>query len=167
MEIDSSSSSSTITLRPFKLSDVDDFIIWASDDRVTRYVTWKTFTSKEEALTHIKDVCIPHPWYRSICIRDRLIGFVWIYPGSGDERCRADIGYAVAVEFWGQGIATKAVKIAISEALKNFPEVVRIQAYVVVENKASQRVLEKVGFLQEGDEQCYKGLGFGCVFIRF
>ncbi|KAI9185538.1 hypothetical protein LWI28_008212 [Acer negundo] len=150
MEIDSSSS--TITLQPFKLSDVDDFMIWASDDRVTRYVTWKPFTSKEEALTHIKDVCIQHPWYRSICIHDRSIGFVWIYPGSGDERCRADIGYAVALEFWGQGVATKAVKIAISEALKNFPEVVRLQAYVVVENKASQRVLEKVGFLQEGDE---------------
>ncbi|KAK2637634.1 hypothetical protein Ddye_025429 [Dipteronia dyeriana] len=45
-------------------------------------------------------------------------------PGSGDDRCRADIGYALAVEFWGQGVATKAVKLAINEALKNFPEVV-------------------------------------------
>ncbi|KAL5835484.1 hypothetical protein ACOSQ4_014981 [Xanthoceras sorbifolium] len=42
----------------------------------------------------------------------------------------SDIGYAVAVEFWGQGVATKAVKIAL-----------KLQAYVDVQNKASQRSL--------------------------
>ncbi|KAK4851065.1 hypothetical protein QYF36_012166 [Acer negundo] len=151
MEIESSSpSSSAITLRPFKLSDVDDFMIWAGDDQVMRPLRWNTFTSREEALTYIKDVCIPHPWRRSICIRDRSIGFVSIFPGSGNDRCRADVGYAVAEEFWGQGVATKAVEIALGEVFKDFPEVVRLQAYVDVENKASQRVLEKVGFLQEG-----------------
>ncbi|KAK2637630.1 hypothetical protein Ddye_025425 [Dipteronia dyeriana] len=151
MEIDSS----TTILRPFKLSDVDDFMIWASDDQVMR--PWNTFTSKEEALTYIKDVCIPTLGARSIYILDRWIGIVLIYPGSDDDRCRADIRYAVAVEFWGQGMATKAVKIALSEVSKDFPEVVRLQAYVDVQNKAYQRVLEKVGFLHEGllRKYCY------------
>ncbi|KAL5770738.1 hypothetical protein ACOSP7_014892 [Xanthoceras sorbifolium] len=97
-------------------------MIWAGDDQVMRPLRWETFTSKEEALTYIKD-----------------IRFVLIYPGLGNNRCRSDIGYAVAVEFWGQGVATKA----------DFPEGIRLQAYVDVQNKASQRVLKKVGFLQE------------------
>lgn len=42
------------------------------------------------------------------------------------------------------------MKIAISEAVKEFPDVVRFQAFVEVDNKPSQRVLEKIGFLREG-----------------
>ena len=112
---------SRISLRPFKLTDLDDFILWARDDQVTRFLRWKTFTSKEETLTFINDVCIPHPWRRSICIDDRSIGFVSIFPGSGDDSCRADMGYGIATKYWGQGITTKAVKIALSQVFKDLP----------------------------------------------
>jgi RimJ/RimL family protein N-acetyltransferase len=40
--------------------------------------------------------------------------------------------------------------MAISDGLRSFPDLVRLQARVDVENKASQRVLEKLGFLKEG-----------------
>ncbi|KAJ0080159.1 hypothetical protein Patl1_23384 [Pistacia atlantica] len=56
----------------------------------------------------------------------------------GDDRFRADIGYAVAGKYWGQGIATRAVKIAVNEIFKDFPDVLRLQAYVYEKNKASQ-----------------------------
>lgn len=141
---------SRITLRPFKLSDADDVLSWAGDDRVTSSGRWKTLTSQEEALNFIEQVCIPHPWRRSICIDDRSIGFVSVFPGSGDERCRADMGYAIAVEYWGQGITTRAVKMAIPQVFDDFPEIIRLQAFANVENKASQRVLEKAGFTKEG-----------------
>ncbi|KAF3639823.1 hypothetical protein BC332_21779 [Capsicum chinense] len=142
--------SSRITLRPFKLTDVDDMMLWVCDDRVTRTIGWKTLTSKEEVLTFIMEACIPHPWRRSICIDDRSIGFVTVFPGSGDDRSRADIGYAIGFEYWGQGIATKAIEMTIPQAFNDFPEVIRLQALADVENKASQRVLEKVGFIKEG-----------------
>lgn len=141
---------SRITLREFRPTDADDLFSWAGDDRVTRSLRWKTLTSKQEALTFIKEVCMPHPWRRSICIDDHSIGFISVFPGSGEDRCRADIGYAIAVEFWGKGIASKAVKMAIPQVFRDFPEIVRLQAYVDVENKASQRVLEKTGFSKEG-----------------
>nr|CAN76024.1 hypothetical protein VITISV_027073 [Vitis vinifera] len=142
--------SGTVTLRPFRVSDVDDFILWAGDDQVTRNIRWKTITSKEEALTFIKEVCIPHPWRRSICIDDRSIGFVSVYRWSGNEICKADIAYGIAAKYWGQGITTKAVKMAVLEVFKDFPDLVRLQAFAAVENKASQRVLEKAGFTKEG-----------------
>lgn len=141
---------SKITLRPYKISDADDFLMYGGDDRVTRFTRWNTFTSKEESLAYINDYCIPHPYCRSICTADRSIGFIIVVPGSGDGRCRANVGYALAAEYWGQGITARAVKMAIAEGLKEFPEVVRFQALVELENKASQRVLEKLGFLREG-----------------
>ncbi|XVE62874.1 hypothetical protein DITRI_Ditri06bG0154800 [Diplodiscus trichospermus] len=146
MEIDLSK----ITLRPFKLEDADDFLLFAGDDQVTRNLRWKTLISKEEALAHIKDVCIPHPWRRSICIDDRSIGFVSIFPFSGDDRCRANFGYGVAVKYWGHGLATKAVKMAVPQFFVDFPHVVRLEAFFDVDNKASQRVVEKAGFQKEG-----------------
>lgn len=64
---------SSISLRPFKLTDLDDFMSRAGEDQVTRFLRWKTSTSSEEALTFIKDVCIPRPWCQYICIDDRYI----------------------------------------------------------------------------------------------
>ncbi|GMN25328.1 hypothetical protein TIFTF001_000895 [Ficus carica] len=146
-----------ITLRPFNLMDADNLLSYAGDDQVTRNLRWKTLTSKDEALTFIKDVCIPHPWRRSICINNRSIGFITVFPGSGDDRCKADIGYGVAPKYWGQGVATQAVKMALPQVFKDLPEVVRLQAFVFVENKASQRVVEKAGFQKEGllRKYCY------------
>ncbi|GAB4851065.1 hypothetical protein Ancab_030363 [Ancistrocladus abbreviatus] len=142
--------SSRISIRPFTLSDVDDFFKWASDDSVTRYLRWNTITSKQEALRYLKEVAIPHPWRRSICLDDCSIGYISIWPGSGDDRCRANVGYAVATEYWGQGICTAALKIAVSCVFKELPCLVRIEGLVELENIGSQRVLEKVGFLKEG-----------------
>lgn len=45
---------------------------------------------------------------------------------------------------------SKALKMAICDFLEEFPFVVRLQALVEVENKGSQRLLEKVGFSREG-----------------
>lgn len=141
---------SKISLRPFKLSDADEFLKWASDERVTRYLRWNTITTKEEALMYIEKVAIPHPWRHSICFDDRSIGYVSIKPESGDDKCRAHVSYAVAAEYWRQGVVTVAMKMAISRVFKEFPDLVRLEALVEVENKGSQRVLEKVGFQKEG-----------------
>ena len=62
----------------------------------------------------------------------------------------ANISYAMGADYWGQGIVTMTLKEAISLVFKEFPDLVRIEALVAFENKASQRVLEKVGFLKEG-----------------
>ncbi|KAH7856983.1 hypothetical protein Vadar_007613 [Vaccinium darrowii] len=139
-----------ISLRPFKLSDADDFFSWAKDERVTRYVRWNPIPSREAALKHIKEVAIPRPCRRSICLDDRSIGDVSIRPESGSERHLARIGYALGSEYWNQGIMTVAIKMAISSVFKELDYVVRVEALVDEENKGSQRALEKVGFQKEG-----------------
>ncbi|PPR91289.1 hypothetical protein GOBAR_AA29392 [Gossypium barbadense] len=147
MEVDLSK----ITLRPFKLEDADDFLLFAGDDQVTNYLRWQTLSSKQEALDHIKDVCIPHPWRRSICNDNCSIGFISIFPFSGEEdRFKANIGFGVAVKYWGHGIATKAVKMAVPQFFADFPDVVRLEAFIDAQNLGSQRVVEKTGFQKEG-----------------
>ncbi|OIT39608.1 PREDICTED: uncharacterized protein LOC109237846 [Nicotiana attenuata] len=140
--------STRITLRPYRSTDVDDLLLWGGDDRVTKSIHFNTLTSKEDALTFIEKSSIP--WRRSICIDDRSIGIVVARPGSDDDRCRAEIGYALAVDYWGQGITPKAVKMAIPLIFNDFPEIVRLQALSDANNRASHRVLEKAGFVKEG-----------------
>ncbi|CAF1931114.1 unnamed protein product [Brassica oleracea] len=129
----------SIFLRPFDLSDAEDVLKWAGDDDVTRYLRWTSVKTVEEARQHILQTAIPHPWRRSICLlKDgRSIGCVSVRPHTGDGRCRADLGYAVSRQFWGRGIATAAVRMAVEQAFEIFPEVVRLQAVVEVENKES------------------------------
>lgn len=141
---------SAVSLRPFRISDADDFLSFAGDDQVTRFMRWNTLASREEALATIRDVCMPHPWRRAVCVGDRCVGFVSIWPGSGDDRCRADIGYGVAREWWGKGVATRALRMTLSQVFGDLPDVLRIQAFVGADNKASQRVLEKAGFTRDG-----------------
>ncbi|XP_061338293.1 uncharacterized protein LOC133285135 [Gastrolobium bilobum] len=140
---------SRISIRPFKLSDVDDVLLWAGDDRVTKNARMETCGSRVEALAFIRDEYI-HPLGRSICLDDMSIGIVWVLPWRGDDRYKADLGYALGFNYWGHGIATTALKIVLSQVFQEFPHLRRLQAFTLVENKASQRVLEKVGFHREG-----------------
>ncbi|OWM82006.1 hypothetical protein CDL15_Pgr001579 [Punica granatum] len=141
-----------ITLRQFALSDADDFFSWASDNRVTRNLMWTPLTSREQLLAIMREVPvgIPQQWRRSICVDGRSVGIVLVYPESGDDRCHAEISYTVAADYWGRGIATRGVKLALSQVFHDLMEVLRLQALVDVNNRASQRVLEKAGFRQEG-----------------
>ncbi|KAG9142383.1 hypothetical protein Leryth_020060 [Lithospermum erythrorhizon] len=141
---------SRITLRPFTTSDVDDFLKWASDHEVTKFLRWNTITTKHEAFKYIQEVAIPHPWRRSICLDDCSIGYISIKPESGNDRHRAHVGYALGRQYWGKGIVTLALMMSIPMAFQEFPYLVRIEALVEEENKGSQRVLEKAGFTREG-----------------
>ncbi|KAL2229925.1 UNVERIFIED_CONTAM: hypothetical protein Sindi_1586900 [Sesamum indicum] len=138
------------SLRPFRPSDAEDFLAWARDDKVTHYLRWKTITSREEALIYIQQVAIPHPWRQSICLDNHSIGYISVKPESSNDRHRAHVGYAIGSEYWGQGIVTAALKIAIPIVFEKFPFLVRLEALVEEDNVGSQKVLEKVGFVREG-----------------
>lgn len=61
----------------------------------------------------------------------------------------AEVGYWIGEPFWGQGIATEAVKQMVIYTFTYF-DIVRLYAEVFEHNKASMRVLEKNGFYLEG-----------------
>jgi RimJ/RimL family protein N-acetyltransferase len=77
------------------------------------------------------------------------IGGIAVSPFDDVYRKSAEIGFWVAEPFWGQGIATRAVRAMTEWGFAHF-DVVRIQACVFAWNPASARVLEKAGYTFEG-----------------
>jgi RimJ/RimL family protein N-acetyltransferase len=68
---------------------------------------------------------------------------------EGRAQGRLTLGYALAPEAWGKGLASEAVE-AMVEAGFAITEAVEIEASVRVENPTSRRVLEKAGFQFRG-----------------
>jgi len=93
-----------------------------------------------------------HPWqtYWLIVLREAQFGAGLIgFKGAPDADGRAEVGYGIAAEVEGQGYMTEALR-RLSEWAWTRPEIRCITATVDVENIASQRVLEKGGFLRVG-----------------
>ncbi|MBU7015931.1 MAG: GNAT family N-acetyltransferase [Theionarchaea archaeon] len=63
--------------------------------------------------------------------------------------CHFRIGYVVVPEKRGKGYCTEAVQILVDYLFLS-RDIVRIEAEVSPENRASQRVLEKANFTREG-----------------
>jgi ribosomal-protein-alanine N-acetyltransferase len=82
----------------------------------------------------------------------------WRCRTSSAGRCSANLGYWVAERANGRGFATKAVGELVPIA---FGELVlhRLEAGTLVDNVASQRVLEKNGFEQFGIARGYLHIG--------
>ncbi|KAI0849495.1 acyl-CoA N-acyltransferase [Daldinia vernicosa] len=77
-------------------------------------------------------------------------GGIGLTPHQDIEYRTWEIGYWVGKKFWGKGIATSALRGFSVWAFEQFPELIRIEAGVFIENIASQKVLERVGYTKEG-----------------
>lgn len=67
------------------------------------------------------------------------------------DHAAATLGYMVADEYQGRGVATAAVRLVAWRALDTEGLALeRIEAVAAIENVASRRVLEKAGFTFEG-----------------
>ncbi|KAK9671262.1 hypothetical protein RND81_12G017800 [Saponaria officinalis] len=131
-------------------TDVDDFMVWASDDLVTRFCRRDSYKSKEQAIEYINNVAMNHPYYRVICLNNKAIGVIKVKLHEGNDKCRGVLGYVLAREYWGRGIATWAVEMVASTIFEERLELERVEALVDVENIGSQKVLKKAGFVKEG-----------------
>jgi len=69
--------------------------------------------------------------------------------GGVDEHGAVEVGYGFNASFEGRGYATEAVG-ALVRSLLTHPDVRTVTAETAVDNLASQRVLEKNGFVRTG-----------------
>jgi len=65
------------------------------------------------------------------------------------ENSRAEIGYDLAQSFWGRGLMVEALRPMLGFGFEQMG-LNRIEADVTVGNEASARVLDKLGFREEG-----------------
>ncbi|WP_435194402.1 GNAT family N-acetyltransferase [Natronomonas sp. EA1] len=83
-----------------------------------------------------------------VCVEGEPVGTVGIQPPSGPSRT-VELGYFIASDAWGNGYATAAVRLLCRYAFRE-RGLHKVYADVYDLNPASARVLEKVGFVQEG-----------------
>lgn len=88
--------------------------------------------------------------YRAIVYLGSVIGEISIEKMSDVSEKNSEIGYALLEEYWSNGIMTKAVERIVKIAFDQI-DIERITALVQSPNTASRRVLEKNGFILEGN----------------
>lgn len=148
------SSVGIIKLRPFTLADAEAMVAWKGDPEVTQTLFWDHEPNLEATVEFIQTVVLSHPWFMAICLDDKPVGAITLDQGTGRAIKRAELGYVLAKAYWGQGIATEAVKLAIEDGFKKLP-IERIEAFVDPDNIGSVRVLEKAGLAKEAHLKKY------------
>jgi RimJ/RimL family protein N-acetyltransferase len=78
---------------------------------------------------------------------DTLLGTVGL---TLYDATRGSIGYGIAEEARGRGVATAALRAVSRWAFDVFPDLVRLDLWIVPGNDASVRVAERVGYRREG-----------------
>ena len=71
------------------------------------------------------------------------------YNDINDQWGTAEIGYMITPEQWGNGYATDALRTLTADAFRE-RRIHKLYAHVYATNDASKRVLEKVGYVEEG-----------------
>jgi [ribosomal protein S5]-alanine N-acetyltransferase len=139
-----------LLLRPFEVGDVDDALAYRDDPELARFLPHipQPFTRADaEAFVALN---MSESWQQSptfaVVLGRRVIGTVSFEVEAQDHE--AMVGYAIGRAWWGQGIATEAVRAAMAWASESF-DIVRIWASTDSRNLRSLRVMEKLGMERE------------------
>ncbi len=138
-------------LRPWSLSDVECLVKYANNKNVSNYMTDKfphPYTI-DDAHSFIAFATKDNPVHMfAIVINGEAVGGIGVHPREDIERMNAELGYWLAEPFWGKGIISDAIQDILAFAFKTY-DINRVYARPFGRNKASQRVLEKNGFILE------------------
>jgi [ribosomal protein S5]-alanine N-acetyltransferase len=149
------SSTERLRLREMVGSDWKAVHEYASQEIVCQYQPWgpNTVEDTKVFINKVLADCKMEPRTRfmfAILMKEnnRLIGAIELNIHNFHHKY-GDIGYIVHPNYWGSGVASEAAQIVIELGFKHF-QLHRIQATCDPNNKASARVLEKIGMIKEG-----------------
>ena len=152
--------SERLLFRPHQAADLDAFCAMEADPEVRRYVGGAPRT-REVAEEKFRGMCTrPREdrlamWAAVLKSEDCYIGRCGLYPRfDGDAKVadEAVLGFYLAREFWGRGLAGEAGQAFATFGFDEL-KLARIVTAVQVGNAASVRVLEKLGFVLASVEQ--------------
>lgn len=139
-----------LVFRDWTASDLEPFQLLCADPNVMEFVGDGTPWSRERSEQFVARACemsrthgfCQWPIIFKPC--STLIGFCGFVPASDG----AEIGWRLAKERWGQGIATEAARAVLRHGFETL-EFKRIIATVQSANRASIRVVDKLGMQAE------------------
>ncbi|WP_164545693.1 GNAT family N-acetyltransferase [Paenibacillus albus] len=148
-----------LRLRQMHAADANDVFDFYSDPRVMQHQDWAgppTIEATESLIDSWNEAYTDRKlfaWGISQREEDKVIGSVILMPtrGTFDEvpQFPLSLGYDLHPDYWNKGITSEALNGVLDFSRKSIG-FNRIQAEVLPENKASIRVLHKLGFHEEG-----------------
>lgn len=144
-----------LRLRRFHDADLPLFMAYRNDPDIARYQGWESI-SLPEALAFIQEqraIPLGLPGVgMQIAIESKETGLLigdCYFRIAADDAQQAEIGYTLAADAQGRGLATEAVAAWLSYAFRAF-DLHRVTALLDVENHRSAALLERLGFRREG-----------------
>lgn len=131
------------------------FATWAQDPQVLRYLGWMAHARPAETKAQLD-------WEQARWLKGSAwtwllaadagapIGMVQLVPQRLDAAAHhLRLGYLLARAHWGRGLMREALAAVLAEAFAQ-PGVERVDALCDVDNHASARLLDALGFEREG-----------------
>lgn len=148
---------SRLRLRPLAESDLDALCAIAADPQVMAHVGDGVPLSRAATALWINNAAaslmMSEVGSRAVVLRDSdvLIGWVGLIPTPHPNRLELIYGFARAA--WGKGYATEAARALLAACSPD-----GVDATIDPANRASWRILEKLGFVVVGEEEDEYGL---------
>lgn len=149
----------------WSLSDLEESRPIFTDPDVMRYISGgsprsddqiREFIARQQNHFRSRGFCL---WKLLLKPEARLIGFCGLQPLELDSASAVEIGWRLAKDQWNCGLATEAARVALQHAVE-YAHLERIIAIAMPENRASLRIMEKLGMTY--DRATQKG-GFPVV----
>jgi len=144
-----------LILRQFELSDADNmYKNWASDDEVTKFLTWPTHANAEVS-RRIVDTWIKgysddknYQWCIELKSSGEAIGSIGVVDNKENIEA-VEIGYCIGRKYWNQGFTSESFKALIQFFFQEVG-VNRIESRHDPLNSNSGKVMLKCGLKYEG-----------------
>ena len=143
-----------LLLRPFRLSDIDDVLEYAKDPE------WATLYPRpydRGATEYMVARAVLTSWDKeavfAIVLEGRVVGLVSLTIDPEDQT--AELGYDIARDMWGQGLAVEAAAAVCDLGFREYG-LAKVYAGADSRNKRSLRVMEKLGMTYEGRHRSYE-----------
>ncbi|MCZ8494483.1 GNAT family N-acetyltransferase [Priestia sp. Y58] len=149
-----------LILREIITEDAGNILKYLSDKEVMKHYGLEPFTTVEDASKEIA-------WYKSILSgksgirwgitlkeQDDIIGSCG-FLNRVHGHYRAEIGYELSKDYWGNGIASEALGAVIKYGFTHL-NLRRIEALIEPANVSSQNLIKNHGFVKEGLLRSYE-----------
>ena len=143
-----------LTLRAPQPQDVPRLAVMADDYDIARMTCRMPHPfTRRDAERFVVDVSAQDPKKgRTFLIEHERLGPAGVVGVFEGEEPWPEVGYWVARDFWGRGIATEALQGALGWAKTRWRRRALMSGHFT-DNPASGRVLEKAGFLYTGERR--------------
>ncbi|MYC29416.1 MAG: GNAT family N-acetyltransferase [Chloroflexi bacterium] len=144
-----------LLMREFVESDWPAVLAYQRDPRYLRYYPWYDRTEADARafvgrFLEWQEEMPRRRFQLALALKsdNTLIGNCGIRRKCGNE-WEADLGYELSSQHWGNGYATEAAAALVAFGYRQLG-LERISSWCIADNSASSRVLERLGFRQEG-----------------